>query len=190
MPAHSHRQRPPGRSIARRHPARLAALAAVGVVALAAVVVLVATYGDNPSTDGLATNQAPARSFALMDGNQMSLARYRGTPLVVNFFAAWCPGCYAEMPDLEQLHQRLGNQVRFLGLALQEPAAATRAIVARTGITYPVGRDPDGALYRDFAAIAMPTTVLIDARGRIVHRVDGSITGADLESLIRQRLLS
>jgi peroxiredoxin len=160
------------------------------VVALAAVLALVATSGGDPSTEKAAANRAPAGSFTLVDGNQTSLANYRGTPLVVNFFAGWCPGCYAEMPDLEQLHQRLGDQVQFLGVALQEPLSGTRAVVAETGITYPVGRDPDGALYGDFGAVAMPTTVLIDAQGRVVQRIDGAITGDGLETLIRQRLLS
>lgn len=118
-------RRPAGRSVRRRYPARFAALAAVGVVALAAVVALVATSGDDSSTEGAGAKQGLTRSFTLVDGDQTSLADYRGTPLVVNFFAAWCPGCYAEMPDLERVHQRLGDQVQFLGLALQEPVAGT-----------------------------------------------------------------
>lgn len=129
--------------------------------------------------------------FAFMDGEQGNLADFAGTPLVVNFWASWCPACVAEMPDLQAVHSRLGDEVQFLGLNMQEtdPGAAA-ALLAETGVDYPIGLDPDGAIFSHFGGIAMPTTVLIDETGQVAATHSGAIFESDLEELIRVELLA
>jgi cytochrome c biogenesis protein CcmG, thiol:disulfide interchange protein DsbE len=129
--------------------------------------------------------------FVFVDGSSANLADFAGSPLVVNFWASWCPACVAEMPDLESVHQLFGDEVVFLGLNMQEtdPSAAA-TLVDRTGVTYRLGIDPDGSIFNSFGGIAMPTTVLIDADGNVVRTHAGVLFADDLEEIIRTELLA
>src|SRR5690606_39184986 len=71
-----------------------------------------------PATD-LPTDPDEA-SFTTFDDEVVALTSLRGTPTVVNFFASYCVPCIKEMPALEEVHQELGGEVAFLGLALQD----------------------------------------------------------------------
>src|SRR3990172_13074862 len=115
-------------------------LAAIGVAALVAVL--------NPPTTGENDTPSPIEAtFEYFDGSEGAWADFAGKPLVVNFWASWCPACVAEMPDFEAVHARLGDEVAFLGLNMQETdEGAARDLVDRSGITYRLGRDPDGAI--------------------------------------------
>lgn len=177
----------------RRGRSRAAAvLVAAGVLVVTIVVAVVATGGgDSQNGEPSAPSRAEATSaqFETFDGEVASLADYRGTPLVLNFFASWCVSCQAEMPRFEALHQRLGDRVAFVGLNLQDSVADGEAVIARTGITYDTGRDPTGAIFQAFEGSSMPTTVLIDTKGRIVSHFYGEVSAEELEAEIRRVLL-
>lgn len=172
-------------------------------VALIAVGVLLARSAAGPASsvsdpgrrsggDALATGRgrAPSIGFERFDGRPARLRDWRGQPLVVNFWASWCPPCVAEMRDVfEPLHGELGDRVVFLGVNLQDTPSAAREVVDRTGVTYELARDPDGALFTALGGFGMPTTVLVDARGRVVARHAGALTDAQLEALVEDRLL-
>jgi Thiol-disulfide isomerase and thioredoxins len=132
----------------------------------------------------------PSTSFEMLDGSSGSFAAYRGRPLVVNFFASWCTPCLAELPGFERVHQELNQQVAFLGLNLQDRPADGRWVVEETGITYDVGRDPSGELFRTLRGVAMPTTVFVDAQGRVVDVHSGELSAGALKSKIEGLLLS
>ena len=169
---------------------RLYAGGAVAVLAIVlAVVVATNTTGERAKT--VSTGRGPsAGSFEMMDGRTASFEKYRGQPLVVNFFASWCTPCLAEMPGFERVHQELETRVAFLGVNLQDSPEAGRRVVEQTGVTYDIARDPTGALFQSLGAIAMPTTVLIDANGEVVERISGEISARDLRARIDKALLS
>ena len=122
-------------------------------------------------------------SFTFFDGSEGSLSDFRGRPLVVNFWASWCPPCVAEMPDLQVVYTEFRDQVIFLGLNMQElDFDAALRLVEQTGVTYPLASDPDGCIYRSFGGIAMPTTVLISEEGEVVRVHGGILTRAQLAS--------
>jgi cytochrome c biogenesis protein CcmG, thiol:disulfide interchange protein DsbE len=128
-------------------------------------------------------------AFEHFDGGAAELADWRGEPLVVNFWASWCPPCVAEMRDaFEPLHQELGEQVTFLGVNLQDNADAAGDVVEQTGVTYDLARD-DGTLFTAFGGFGMPLTALIDEDGTVVARHTGALTQAELEALVRTHLL-
>lgn len=129
-------------------------------------------------------------SYKSTDGTVNFIAERRGTPVVVNFFANWCPACIAEMPDFESVHQKTKGQVDFIGLALQSPADAVDALVEDTGVTYEIGVDQNGELFRELGGLGMPTTVFIDADGQITSVHSGQLTADSLESVIDDELLS
>jgi cytochrome c biogenesis protein CcmG, thiol:disulfide interchange protein DsbE len=165
--------------------------ALIGAAAMAVLVLVVAAFGpvSEPATDTAAS--AIDVPFEYVDGTVGNLSDFAGTPVVVNFWASWCPACVAEMPDFEEVHAALGDEVVFLGLNMQEtdPAAAER-LVAATGVSYQLGVDPDGSIFNRFGGIAMPTTVFIGADGAVVTTHSGVIFADDLDVLIRSELLS
>jgi thiol-disulfide isomerase/thioredoxin len=133
--------------------------------------------------------QVTDRTFETFDGQTTSLREFEGEPLVVNFWASWCPPCIAEMPEFEQVHLARGDDVRFVGLNTQDDLAQAQQLAERTGVTYDLGLDPDGALFSDFEVFAMPSTYLVDAAGVVVARHAGILTAQQLEDLIDEHLV-
>lgn len=125
-----------------------------------------------------------ALDYQSFEGEALNTARYLGTPLVLNFFAEWCPPCVREMPAFEQVHQANLGEVAFLGLSTQEPVEDGQAIIDATGITYDVGRDESGDVFAHFQGTGMPTTVLIDAAGTVREVHSGELTAPELQALI------
>lgn len=171
-------------------------IGAVVVLAVAAVGVWT-TRSANP--DGPASPVRPQRPpaasavidqpFELFDGEVARLTDWRGTPMVVNFWASWCPPCVAEMRDaLEPMHQEIGDRVVFLGLNLQDTPDRADAIVDQTGVTYMLGLDPAGELFTASGGFGMPTTLFIDANGSVVDSHTGAFTFDQLRSLIQSNL--
>ena len=168
-------------------------LLALGVVLVVAVIASVRVRASPP--DALqrgSGEQAPSISLSdLTDPEQTvdleQLAANR--PVVLNFFASWCVPCRRELPAFEALHQRLGDQVAFLGVAHQDRREDALDLLAETGVTYRTGYDPAGDVARDYGLIGMPTTVFISADGEIVAKRTGELDAADLETAINDFLL-
>ncbi len=152
----------------------------------AVVAVIAAACGSTASPS--AGPPVPDHVYERLDGDAESLADRGGEPMVVNFFASWCPPCVAEMPDLETVHRDRQDEVQFVGLNTQDSATAARDLVELTGVTYDIGLDPDGELFRAFEVIAMPSTFFVDAEGAIVHRHAGIMTESQLRDLIDEHL--
>lgn len=157
------------------------------IVTLDNDVATVPSLGEGEDTVG---RPAPTSDYTTFDGEEASVADYAGTPMVVNFFASWCVPCVREMPAFEQVHQDVGDQVAFVGVNVQDSETEGQAIVDDTGITYDVGRDPDGSLLASFGGVAMPTTVLVDADGTIVRVLSGATSAEELRAAIDEDLLS
>ena len=158
----------------------------VGILTVAAVLSVVITGSDQNGTETAAPSGDPAPdvSFQLFDGSQATLADFQGQPLVLNFWASWCPACVAEMPSFQAVHAAIGSEVVFLGLDVQDTRAAADAFVQQNGVDYLLGEDPDGAVLAAFDGIAMPTTIFIDEAGAVIGRHSGAIFEDDLRRLI------
>lgn len=163
---------------------------AAAVAILAAVAAVAVARGSSaPDTRVAGGQPAPQVTFERWDGSQGSLADYRGTPLVLNFWASWCPPCVAEMPGFEQVHRQFDGRVAFLGLDLQDDRAAAEALVDRTGVTYDLGVDRSGEIFQAFGGIGMPTTVFISAEGEILDRHTGILVEQQLTERIETLFL-
>ncbi len=141
-----------------------------GVVALVFAFVAFAPEPEGAAVAGeRASTGEPAPAVAMVDfdGVDMTLAEYAGTPVVLNFWATWCPFCIAEMPDFQTVSQDTLGDVAFLGVNIQDDPAAAEAMATETGVTYRLTRDPQGVVYAAFGGIGMPTTVFVDADGMI-----------------------
>lgn len=182
----------------------VAVVAAAGVAAIVAGLLFSTGGDDDAGGDEAATASTielrPATdavgepvlddAYETFAGEQASLADYEGTPLVVNFFASWCVPCVNEMPDFEQVHQQLGDEVAFVGLAVRESQEDSEGIVEDTGVTYDLGRDPMGDLLTALGGVAMPTTVLVDADGTVTSVSNGELSAAELTEKIQTELLA
>jgi thiol-disulfide isomerase/thioredoxin len=154
---------------------------AVGAIAILGAVAT-GRSGEGGSAPGLAQIE-----LATPSGGTATLADFEGKPLVVNFFASWCPPCRAELPDLEKIHQEFGDQITILGVNRDSSQSAWKAVVADNGLTYPtVFEGIDGRLFEAAGGVNMPTTLFIGPDGRIVDRVAGLQTASDFRRLISE----
>ncbi|MGH2808122.1 MAG: TlpA family protein disulfide reductase [Actinomycetota bacterium] len=159
---------------------------AVVVIALVGVVA-VRSSGGGPSVGGSAAIGAPAPDIEMtdFDGTRFSLADYEGRPLVLNFWASWCPNCVAEMPDFEKVFQATDGEVAFLGVNQSDAREPAEDLAHRTGVTYRLAEDPNGRVFQAFGGAGMPTTVFIDDDGRLVDVVVGQLSAGQLSEYIR-----
>ncbi len=122
-----------------------------------------------------------------LDGTTGDLGDFRGRPVVLNFWASWCPACVAELPDFAEVHRELGHEVVFIGINMQEvDRLAAEALIADAGVAYLLADDPDGAIFQQFGGIAMPTSVFITEDGVVAEVYGGAIFADDLTTKIRQ----
>ncbi|MBI5720114.1 MAG: TlpA family protein disulfide reductase [Burkholderiales bacterium] len=112
--------------------------------------------------------------FPRPEGGELALSTLRGRPLLINFWATWCPPCIREMPAIDRFAQQFAaNGWQVLGLAADQEKPV-RDFLSRNPVRYPIALAGfDGiALSRQLGneAGALPFTVALDAQGRIAHR--------------------
>lgn len=176
----------------------LRAVLASTVIALAAAIAVYAVLDDGgdaaPSAGTIAltpTDELPDAgtvAFTTFDGEVVPLSSLRGGPVLVNFFASTCVPCIEEMPALEEVHRELGDQVTFLGLAMQDRPDAALELVERTGVTYRTAQDKDASVITALGGTVLPTTVLLDAEGEVVAVHNGELDADELRGLIADEL--
>ena len=127
-------------------------------------------------------------TFDLFDGGTGTIADYAGTPLVVNFFASWCPPCVREMPEFQEVFESLDGEVAFLGLSQDQTPEDALALVDRTGVAYDTGWDPDLEVYSATESIAMPTTAFVSPSGELLDTFAGILDNEALTGLIENVL--
>ncbi len=176
----------------------LAAVLFVGFLSIVGGVILTAGSGSgsevavpNLSADGAAQApsgpQVPTLGFVTFDGAEATLADYNGRPLVLNFWASWCPSCIAEMSAaFLPVQERLGTQVAFLGMNIQDERDKALRLVDETGVLFDLGEDPDGDLYTELGGLGMPFTVFVSADGQIVDKHNGPLTEGQLGDKIEE----
>lgn len=132
-------------------------------------------------------DQAPNVKLNMLGGGEKQLAEIAGvgTPVVLNFWSSTCAPCLNEMPALESVAKDLGDKVTVLGINSQDTVESGKKMVAQTGVTYPNARDPRGEISTAFGALALPRTVLIDGKGKIVATHNGELTVKKFVKLLR-----
>ena len=122
------------------------------------------------------------------DNKPISLADYQGKPLLINFWASWCPPCQAETPDLVKAYAKYGDKVQFIGvdLASQDTLSDVTAFVNKYGIKYPLALDTKGAAAAQFEAMAIPTSIFVNREGIVVDRIVGGMTPQILEKALQK----
>ena len=129
----------------------------------------------------------PVAEFTLqdMDGDNVSLSDFRGQWVVLNYWATWCEPCREEMPELSQLHDQNKN-ITVLGLAFEDNYdTAFESFVRLLDVSYPILKmDIDHPPKPFGKPSVLPSTVLIDPRGRPIKTFFGPITMGQLKHYI------
>jgi len=126
---------------------------------------------------GLAGQRAPIFDLRDDGGRAVSLERYRGSLVVMNLWASWCPPCRAEMPDLQRLAEaEAGRGIAVVGVNEGESPQRARAFAGSLGIRFPIWIDGGQQYGRAFDAVGLPTTVILDRQGVVIRAFDGPLT--------------
>jgi thiol-disulfide isomerase/thioredoxin len=120
-------------------------------------------------------NPDPAPDFKLttLDGKPVTLADSHGKVILLNFWATWCGPCRAEIPDLIELQNKYKDKLQILGLVVDDDADAIKEFVEKVGINYPVAIASDDIRFEYGGIAALPTSFVLDSKGRIVQKHEG-----------------
>lgn len=146
--------------------------------------------GEDASTGARAQMKAPDFTLTALDGTSFSLHTQANRPVFLNFWATWCGPCVAEMPDMQQLQNKMGDQIAIVGINLGESPEVVRQFVQVNGYSWLFLTDTRSAVGNLYAVSAIPTSIFVNARGTIVARRTGTLTRSDMERLARETIAS
>jgi thiol-disulfide isomerase/thioredoxin len=134
----------------------------------------------------------PNFDFALPDlsGKIFRLKDFKGRVFVINFWATWCPTCEEEIPKLNELSERYKNEgLVVIGIALDKDSLnLVEPFVQKKGIVYPILKGDEQVLLGLENFSGMPTTLIVDQKGNIKKKYDGSFDKDDLEKNLKKLL--
>jgi len=157
----------------------------VGIaITLALVAVLFLGLGKDPSVidSPLVGRPAPPFNLKALDGGTFDIAKLRGKPVVVNFWATWCVPCYQEHPVLVENARIIGPDVQFLGVVFNDSEDKINAFLRQRGSAYPTLLDEQGKTAIEYGVGGVPETFFIDRKGVIVAKFVGPMTTEILQS--------
>ena len=117
-----------------------------------------------------AGTQAPDFAIRGLNGENIVLSQLNNArPVVLDFWASWCPYCVQEMPHLNQFYAENKYKLDVIGINVGESQARAQDVVRRKGVSYPVGLDQNRQVSRSYKVVGIPTVVYIDQGGEILY---------------------
>lgn len=181
----------------------VAAVAAIVIVGLG-VLLLKGQSSTSPATGGLSGvaklpegkvaegNLASDFTLSTFDGQTVTLASQKGKAVLVDFWAAWCPFCIEELPEIEKISQEFKDDLVVLGIHRSETEDIKTAekFAKERGVTYPLLKDADGSVYKTYTGGRnfMPTAAFIDKEGKIVKLLYGPKTEDQMRQYVKEAL--
>lgn len=138
---------------------------------------------------GITMVHRPAPDFHLntFDGASISLSDLRGKPVVINFWASWCPPCRYEAPLIENAWRLFEKRdVVFIGVNVQDKKEDALRYLREFNITYPNGPDPTGEIGINYGVSGLPVTFFVSREGEIVRRWVGALDPKELMASIQE----
>ena|SRR3989338_4038206 len=144
-----------------------------------------ATSSQSANKTEPAIQFAPDFNLKNLDGRNVTLAQYRDQkPVILDFWASWCPNCRRDMPKLNAWYQKYQGQVEVIGVNLQESESTVRDFISRQGINFPIVLDPTGQASQSYGVRYTNYHILIDKSGQLVKTVPGDLSEGDITSLL------
>jgi cytochrome c biogenesis protein CcmG, thiol:disulfide interchange protein DsbE len=140
---------------------------------LAAVAALVAVEVLSGSSSPDRARAAPALPRSTLVPPTVDLAELRGHPTAVNFWASWCEPCRKEAAGLARLSRSLPAGARLVGVDWSDGLDGARGFIRQYGWRFPILRDATGRAGDAYGIVGLPTTFILDSRGRIVTVLRG-----------------
>jgi cytochrome c biogenesis protein CcmG, thiol:disulfide interchange protein DsbE len=165
----------------------------VAVIAGPLLALLAFGLRGNPNAAASPLLNKPAPNFSLrtLDDRTLSLAALRGRPVVLNFWASWCPSCKIEHAALRDAWRRYRTSVQFVGVLFQDTRESARQYMVQHGGQWPSGQDPDQRVAIDYGVAGPPETYFVDRRGIVRFKVIGPVSRdvlyRDIRKLVRMR---
>jgi peroxiredoxin len=133
---------------------------------------------------------APELELTTLDGAPVSLADLRGSVVLINLWATWCPPCREEMPTLNAFYEQYKDQGFFLiAINQEEPLDVVEPFVEEFGLTFPVWLDEDYLAEDAFKTVHLPSSYVIDRDGRVRLMWIGAISRENLEKSVPDIIL-
>jgi cytochrome c biogenesis protein CcmG/thiol:disulfide interchange protein DsbE len=157
------------------------------IIAAVLVTILFAGLGKDPAAIRSPLIGKPAPEFALREvgtNQTVDLAKFRGKPMVVNFWATWCGPCWEEHPVLVANARMLQPEVQFLGVVFQDKEDKILGFLNQRGTSYPTVVDEAGKTAIAYGVGGVPETFFIDAKGVI----QGKYAGPMSPDILREHL--
>ncbi|MBS1846172.1 MAG: TlpA family protein disulfide reductase [Actinobacteria bacterium] len=155
---------------------------AVAALVVAAIGVAELAGGNGPTATGRAAPPLPTKALR---PPAVDLAALRGKPVLVDFFASWCEPCAEEAPTLRKLYASLDGRAGIVAVDWDDAGGPARAFVRKHGWKFPVLADTSGTVGEKYGLVGLPTSFVLDPRGRIV----ATFRGPQSEARLRQALL-
>lgn len=122
-------------------------------------------------------------------GKTVSLNDYKGKPLVLNFWAPWCPPCRAEAPGFERTYKKYKDtNIQFLAVAIRDSDENVEQFVKEFKFTFQIGLDKDAELAGKYGVSGIPTTFFLDSDGNIKRTHVGALNEKQLSQFIDELL--
>ena len=159
-------------------------LARTLTLAVAAVVSLACSRSETARLPERVAVGAPAPNYKTvsLSGDSVSLAAFRGKPVLLNVWATWCHPCRDEIPELQAIHERYRTRgLELVGVSIDADGNddVIRQFMQDFKMTYPIWRDPDERVSTRFLVVGVPATFLIDRQGVLRWRKTGPIEPGD-----------
>jgi len=133
-----------------------------------------------------------AATLSDLDDKPVALSRYKGKPLIVNFWARWCGPCRAEIPELIHFRKQHKGKVEILGIGIEEKAEPAKEFAKAYEMDYPVfvAKDKGITLMKELGntKAGLPYTLFIDRNGQVIQKKMGLVRKTDLEAVTPQLL--
>ena len=149
-----------------------------------------AAGGNTAALDPAPVTGHPAPDFELASptGETIHLSDFKGTPVIVNFWATWCGPCRAEFPEFLRAAVDNADKLVIIGInnTVVDQANLVPGFLQEFGITFPIVLDKDGETAKTYRIIGLPTTIFIDSNGVINEVFTGPLNKAYIESKISE----
>ncbi|MBI2486186.1 MAG: TlpA family protein disulfide reductase [Deltaproteobacteria bacterium] len=157
----------------------------ISVFLLATLLLLTSCKKEKEEVSALESNHTQVKDFTLtsLDGNrEVGLKDFKGKPIVINFWASWCGPCREEMPFLEKSWNEYKDKgVVLIGIDVLDDEKNARDFLKTFGISYINLKDQSGEVANKYGVVALPATIFIDKKGRIIRKNYGPFLGEDGE---------